>query len=157
MHKRRWYKRPLFIAPLILIGIPVALVTIIATMTTIELNRPRWYENGSDFPLDRLPPSAHDVRFVPSYPFSPVGRSYEFRCTEEDYRQWVEQTRRKLPNLSDIRTEENGIYFSIGRSGAEQQVLLYNVLISDWREDDQSIYLVYNPETGTALRRSSSR
>ena len=39
----------------------------------IERNRPTHYELGSQFPLDELPPSARDVRYMHHREFAPWG------------------------------------------------------------------------------------
>jgi hypothetical protein len=155
---KRWsYKRPLVLIPLVVAALSVLLVAFAIFSTVIESNRPTYYERGSDFPLDELPPSAHDVRFAPTAAFAPMGTAYEFRCTEAEYLDWVERTRREYPELSEVRTQDSGQHVAIDRSGKAQIVRLRDFLISEWRFEDQGFYLVYDPAAGRAIRWSHSR
>ena len=155
--KRGWYKRPMVIIILGIVAMPVLLVAFAISSVVFESKRPTYYENGSDFPLDKLPPSAHDVRFSPEVPFSPLGRTYEFRRTEADFRDWVERSRHRFPKLSVVQTQDQAFHATIDRSGNVELELLRNFLVSKWTLGDQGFYLVYDPATGRAIRWSHSR
>jgi hypothetical protein len=155
--KRRWYKRPLLIIILVVIALPIALIGYTVVSIAIEARRPTYYPKGSDFPLDELPPSAYDVRFAPTAPFAPLGRAYEFRCKEQEYRDWVHRVRLDYPKLGEIRTVESGRHPTIDTAGKVELQSLYNFLISEWRFEDQGLHLVYDRASGRAIRWSHSR
>lgn len=156
-NKRRWYQRPWIVVSLATTALLVALIVSVIVSTVIESNRPTFYEKGSDFRLDKLPPSAHDVRFAPVSPFSSLGLTYEFRCTEADYRDWVARIRQKNPDLGEIHIQDFGQQPTIDKSGVIELVPLRDYLISEWRFEDRGIHLVYDPATGRAIRWSHSR
>ena len=135
----------------------VALIGFTFIQSRIESNRPTYYAKGEDFSLDDLPLSAHDVRFVGTAPFSPWGRAYEFKCTEQDYRLWVAQTRKEHPKLSEIRNEDSAFLPTITKEGKIKDQRISDVLISDWTFQDQGFYLVYDKKASRAIRWSHSR
>lgn len=127
-----------------------------------EKNRPTYYERGSDFPLDDLPVSAHDVRFSPRMPFAPNGRTYEFKCTESDYREWVRKARLKHPELSEVRIEVRDLFSLrrlpvVARDGTVSEDAVADFLISDWTYTDQGLYYAYDRKGGRAIKWSHSR
>lgn len=143
--------------PLCVISIPACLIVCLFVEQWIESNRPTYYEHGADFPLDDLPASAHDVRFVQQTSFSPIGCAYEFKCSEEDYRGWVQNTRRTHPKLSNIRLEDWGQHPSISTEGILELEVVKDFLVSDWRFEDQGFYLIFDKKTSRAVRWEHSR
>ncbi|MGJ8657775.1 MAG: hypothetical protein ACSHX6_15110 [Akkermansiaceae bacterium] len=123
----------------------------------IESNRATYYAKGEDFSIDDLPPSAHDVKYVSTAPFSPLGRAYEFKCSEQDYKTWVDQTLKDNPKLSNVRQEKDRIVPFISREGEFKRQIITDILISDWTLEDQGIYLVYDKKASRAIRWSHSR
>ena len=124
---------------------------------TIEENRPTYYENGADFPLDDLPPSARNVHFRKHLPFDPWGRSYEFDCTENDFLTWASKKREEHPELSPIRTELTYGMPVILKNATVDSIVAREVLISDWTYTDQGLYVVYDRDRGRAITWSHSR
>lgn len=129
----------------------------VAIQIRFEENLPTYFEYGGSFPIDALPPSSTDVRLYKSAAFAPWGRAYEFRCSEAEYRSWVEMKRRKDPDLSPIRTGKNDMIPTISRSGEISFDRLDVFLVSDWKEQDAGYYLVYDPKNGRAVTWSHTR
>lgn len=123
----------------------------------IESNRPTYYESGDSFPLDNLPPSAREVHFRNTAAFDAWGRSYEFECTEQDFRDWVAKARNAYPKLSPIRREASYALPVILKDGSIDSKLARDVLISDWTYTDLGQYYVYDPSRGRAITWSHSR
>lgn len=158
--QRKWYRRPGCLVALVIAALPVMFVAYAIFHDWREANRPTYYEFAKDFTLDELPSSARDIRLCPHTPFSPLGIAYEFKCTEQDYRDWVRQTREKTPELSEIRVGDplpEPDIASIARDGTVTWDKNQRCLISDWRFEDQGLYLVYDLEAGKAVRWSHSR
>lgn len=158
--RKAWFAKPGCIISLV-VGFALAvLVGHDIVVGYIERNRPTHYEFGSDFPLDELPPSARDVRFMYHKAFSPWGRAYEFRCTESDFRDWVTRARSKHPELSEIREGDRFVDTAlpiINRDGTYDEVQADDILISDWRFEDQGLYFAFDRATGRAVTWSHSR
>ena len=157
---RRWYRRPGCLIRLLFALLPVLFIAFAIIHDWYEANRPTYYERAADFPVDDLPSSAKNIRYCPHTPFSPLGRSYQFECSEQDYREWVRKTRITRPELSDIRAgdplPEPDIPV-IAKHGTVTWSKVENYLISDWRFEDQGLYLVYDIEGGRAVRWAHSR
>jgi hypothetical protein len=155
----KWYRRAGCLIPLLIVLSPFVLIGYGILEVWIERNRPTYYERGNDFPLDDLPASARDVRFCPSMPFAPSGRTYEFKCTESDYREWVRKARLKLPELSEVRVGNSGSHFLpvVSRDGSVSEEIVDDFLISDWTYTDQGLYYAYDLKGGRAIRWSHSR
>jgi endogenous inhibitor of DNA gyrase (YacG/DUF329 family) len=158
----KWYRRP---GRLILLGVVLSPFLFIGygfLEIWIETNRPTYYEFGRDFPLDDLPASAKDVRFSPHQPFCAEGRTYEFKCTEMDYREWARKARLKHPELSEVRVEESEFLRSnrlptVSKDGVVSEEIVGDYLISDWRYTDQGLYFAYDLKGGRAVKWSHSR
>ena len=155
----KWYRRAGCLVPLVIVLSPFLLIGYGVLEVWIEKNRPTYYERGSDFPLDDLPASAHDVRFSPSMPFAPSGRTYEFKCTESDYREWARKARLKHPELSELRVVDGNYHFlpMVARDGSVSEERVEDLLISDWTYTDQGLYFAYDRKGGRAIRWSHSR
>jgi hypothetical protein len=158
----KWYRRTGCLIPLLIVLSPFLLIGYGVLEVWIEKNRPTYYERGSDFPLDDLPASAHDVRFCPSMPFAPSGRTYEFKCTESDYREWARKARLKHPELSEVRVVESDFLSSerlpaVARDGTVSEESVTDYLISDWIYTDQGLYFAYDRNGGRAIKWSHSR
>lgn len=155
----KWYRRVGCLI-LLLIGIsPFLLIGFTLLQVQIEKNRPTYYPRGSDFPLDDLPASAYDVRFCPSMPFDPSGRTYEFKCTENDYLEWARKAKIKHPEISEVRAVKSDIHRLpvVSRKGIVSEEKVSDYLISDWTYTDQGLYFAYDRKGGRAIRWSHSR
>jgi hypothetical protein len=160
MIQRKWSERSGCLILFVVAALPVLFIFYAIFDDWYEANRPTYYEQAEYFPVDDLPSSAKDIRFNPSYPFSAVGRTYEFKCTEQDYRDWVRRKKHKTPKLSEIRLGDPLSELeiaSIARDGTVTWNKVGNYLISDWRFEDQGYYLVYDLEAGRAVKWSHSR
>lgn len=155
--QQKWYRRWGCLIPLLVVSLPICAIGFALVQGLIESNRPTYYKNGADFPLDDLPESAHDVRLAPSVSFSPIGRAYEFKCSEDDYRSWVEKTRKGQTKLSEIRVEDRGLHPSISQEGVLELEVVGDFLVSDWRFEDQGFYLIYDKKASRAVRWAHSR
>ena len=158
----KWYRRAGCLIPLSIILFPTLFVGYGFLEIWIETHRPTHYERGKDFPLDDLPNSGSDVRFSPHMPFSPEGRTYEFKCTESDYREWARKARLKHPKLSEVRVVESDLFSSnrlptVARDGTVTEESVADYLISDWKYSDQGLYFAYDRKGGRAIRWSHSR
>ena len=158
----KWYRRAGCLIPLLIVLSPFLLIGYGILEVWIEKNRPTYYERGQDFPLDDLPASAHDVRFCPSMPFAPSGRTYEFKCTESDFREWASKARLKHPELSEVRVERSEFLSEnrlpvVSRDGIVSEETVGDYLISDWRYTDQGLYFAYDLKSGRAIKWSHSR
>ena len=152
-----WGWKRTCITLLLVFLMPIGFVGYIFLQAQIEQNHPTYYEKGSDFHLDDLPCTAHDVRFMPAGGLGPWGRAYEFQCSETDYRSWVAQKRRQHPELCQIREEARDHLPAITKDGRVEFKLVEDFLISDWRFEDQGYYLVYDRKDGRAITWSHSR
>ena len=146
----------------VLLGVSFAIglavfVAWVVIQIRFEENLPTYFARGSSFPVDELPPTSTDVRLYKSAAFAPWGRAYEFKCTEAEYRNWVERKRRKDSDLSAIRRAQNDMIPTIARSGEISFEALDEFLVSDWKEEDSGYYLVYDPKNGRAVTWSHSR
>jgi hypothetical protein len=155
----KWYRRAGCLIPLLIALSPFFLIGYGILEVWIEKNRPTYYERGSDFPLDDLPASARDVLFSPSMPFAPSGRTYEFKCTESDYREWARKARLKHTELSEVRVGNRGSHFLpvVSRDGSVSHEIVDDFLISDWTYTDQGLYYAFDLKGGRAIRWSHSR
>jgi hypothetical protein len=152
-----WYKRKRNLIPLGIFLAPFCLILIGILGSWYEASRPSYYERGSEFPLDDLPDSAKDIYFRPRIAFDPWGRTYEFTCTEEEFRSWVDRKRIENPKLSEIRKESNFYCPIISREGSIEMESIDEVLVSDWRFEDQGSFCIYDLSRKRALRWSHSR
>ena len=155
--KRAWYRRKGCLLGVIALIAPFAFVGFLILAAWFESSGPTYYERGSEFPFDKLPASAHDVRLVRSSPFASTGRVYEFTCTEEDFRSWVDATRIENPELGDIKKVEYGTRPFITSNGELEIKPISEFLISEWTFEDQGLHLIYEKKVGRALRWSHSR
>jgi hypothetical protein len=158
----KWYRRAGCLIPLAVVLSPVLFMGYGFLEIWIETNRPTYYESGKDFPLDDLPASANDVRFSPHQPFCAEGRTYEFKCTVSDYREWVRKARLKHPELSEVRVEGSDFLHRsrlpvVARDGTVSEEIVDDYLISDWRYTDQGLYFAYDLKGGRAVKWSHSR
>ncbi len=154
----KWYRRASCLIPLLIVLSPFLLIGLTLLEVWIEKSRPTFYELGSEFPLDELPGSARDVRFSPSMPFAPMGRTYEFKCTETDYREWARKARLKYPEISEVREEKH--YYrvpTVAKDGAVTESIVMDLLIADWTYTDQGLYFAYDRKEGRAIHWSHSR
>lgn len=156
MTKRKWYKKKRFLLPIFAIVAAFGFVGFVVFSIWADMNRPTYYERGSDFPFDKLPPSARHVRTTRPVPFAP-NSIYDFECTESDFRLWVEATRRKHPELGIIEESPRGVYPFFDKDGEIDQRVISNCLVSQWTFEDQGLHLVYDQTTGRALRWYHSR
>ena len=147
--------------PICVILVPILLFVFLISLAYLqnqkEASRPTYYETAHDFPLDELPDSAHDIRFIPAVAFSAWGRSYEFKCTESDFIEWVEEKRISHPKLSPVRRESDEVHPSISKEGIATMDRVEELLISDWNFEDEGLYFVYDLDQGRAIRWSHSR
>ncbi|MDA0768182.1 MAG: hypothetical protein O3A92_15345 [Verrucomicrobia bacterium] len=142
---------------LAILSIPIGVVAYFAIEVWIEHRRPTYYESAANFPLDDLPTGAHEIRFMPTGSLGPWGRTYEFRCTEDEYLEWVGRTRILSEELGEVREEEWGMHPAIARDGSVELEVVENYLVSDWTFEDQGFYLVYDRKNERAIRWSHSR
>jgi hypothetical protein len=144
----------------IIASLPLLFIAYAIIHDWYEANRPTYYATAADFPVDDLPASAKDIRYCPHTPFSPLGRTYDFECTEQDYREWVRRTRLKRPELSEISLGDplrESDFPSVAKDGTVTWIEVERFLISDWRFEDQGSYLLYNLDAGRAIKWSHSR
>jgi hypothetical protein len=94
----RWYRRP----GCLIVLLPVILIAYGIFHDWYEANRPTYYEEAKDFPVDDLPTSARDIRYSPKMPLGPGRRSYEFLCSESDFREWARKWRVTEPKLGPV-------------------------------------------------------
>lgn len=122
-----------------------------------DLNRPTYYARAADCPIKSLPASATDIHFCQPMPFAPLATSYQFICTEDGYRQWVEEIKKEHPELGEIELQDRSVQLRIHRDGTVSQDLIGPLLISAWRHEDQGFYLVYDLKERRAIHWAHSR
>lgn len=122
-----------------------------------DLNRPTYYARAADCPIKSLPASATDIHFCQPMPFAPLATSYQFICSEDSYRQWVDETKKNHPELGEIELNDRGVQLRIHPDGSVSQDLIGPHLISAWRHEDEGLYLVYDLKEHRAIRWAHSR
>lgn len=139
--------------------IPVAFVIfwVLFGSVVVECFGPKYFVHGRDFPYDALPANSTDVRLFPLIPFCPVGRTYEFKCSEEEFLEWASGWREKIPKLGEIQIKDRGFYDRITSDGGVKVSEMGEHAVTGWTFEDRGIYFVYDRTNGRALRTSHSR
>lgn len=122
-----------------------------------DFNRPTYYARAADCHIKPLPASATDIHFCQPMPFAPLATSYQFTCSEEAYRQWVDETKKDHPELGEIELQDHGVQLRIHPDGSISQDLIGPHLVSEWRHEDQGLHLVYDLKEQRAIRWAHSR